>query len=129
MCYSSCSSLVDCLLVYYAETAFQHAEEMTKRQDEYSKHFKTEIDYLTAEHEAEINRLKASFSQAGTAASSISNHVSPSYPIILDTVSLISNELSLCKDSNQLALLVFLCTSSFLQLLLQSYPTDILLLE
>ena len=49
---------------------------MTRRQDEYSKHFKTEMDYLTAQHEAEMIRLKASFSQAGTTASHISNHVS-----------------------------------------------------
>ena len=59
-----------------ASIPVQHAEEMTKRQNEYSKHFKTEIDYLTAEHEAEVKRLKASFSQAGTATSHISNHVS-----------------------------------------------------
>lgn len=57
---------------------FQHAEEMAQRQKDFAKHFQTEVDNLTAEHEAEIRRLKSLSTQAGTAAGHIADHVCPS---------------------------------------------------
>ena len=78
-----CVFLLTACLRINDKSMMQHAEEMAKRQDEYSKHFQTEIGNLIADHEAEVRSLKAVSAQAGTVANHISDQVGALSYIIL----------------------------------------------